>query len=53
MGSLIVVLVILFIFVGMPGFFIYQVRKQHQLRKLQIRDLKARDLERRHGRGAA
>ena len=47
MESLIVGLVVLFIFIGMPAFLIYQVREQHQLRKLQIRVLKARDLERR------
>lgn len=53
MGSLIVVLVILLVFVGIPSFAVYQFRKQHQLRKLQIRDLKAREQERRQGRGAA
>jgi hypothetical protein len=53
MGSLIVILVALFIFVGIPSFAVYQFRKQHRLRKLQIRDLEARERERREGRGAA
>lgn len=52
MGSVIVVLVVLFIVVGMSTFFIYQVRKQHQLRKLQIRDLKARVRARPAGTGS-